>query len=37
MILIDEYDTQLTANINNPELYEEFKILLREIYGALKD
>ncbi len=37
VILIDEYDTQLTANINNPELYEEFKILLREIYGALKD
>ena len=37
VILIDEYDSQLTANINNPQLYNAFKILLREIYGTLKD
>ena len=37
VILIDEYDCQLTANINNPELYEQFRQCLREIYGVLKD
>ena len=37
VILIDEYDSQLTANINNPQLYNAFKILLREIYATLKD
>ncbi|MBW7569547.1 AAA family ATPase [Succinivibrio faecicola] len=37
VILIDEYDCQLTANINNPMLYEEFKAALRNIYGCLKD
>ena len=37
VVLIDEYDSQLTANINNPQLYNAFKILLREIYGTLKD
>ena len=36
VILIDEYDSQLTANINNPELYEQFKVLFREMYGVLK-
>ncbi|WP_164954405.1 AAA family ATPase [Succinivibrio dextrinosolvens] len=35
-LLIDEYDRQLTANINNPELYEKFRICLRDFYGAIK-
>ncbi|MBQ9273713.1 MAG: AAA family ATPase [Succinivibrio sp.] len=37
VILIDEYDCQLTANLNNPELYEPFRLSLRSFYGALKD
>lgn len=37
VILIDEYDCQLTANINNKELYEKFRTALRNIYGCLKD
>ena len=36
VILIDEYDCQLTANINNPELYEEFRTCIREFYAVLK-
>ncbi len=36
VILIDEYDCQLTANINNPKLYEEFRTCIREFYAALK-
>ena len=36
VILIDEYDCQLTANINNPELYESFRNCIREFYAALK-
>ena len=36
VILIDEYDTQLTSNINNSELYEKYQNILREIYGVLK-
>ena len=36
ILLIDEYDRQLTANINNPELYEKFRICLRDFYGAIK-
>ncbi|MEE1340740.1 MAG: AAA family ATPase, partial [Succinivibrionaceae bacterium] len=36
VILIDEYDAQLTANINNEELYNKFKKSLRELYGTLK-
>ena len=36
VILIDEYDTQLTSNINNVELYEKYQNILREIYGVLK-
>ena len=36
VILIDEYDCQLTANINNPELYEKFRTCIREFYAALK-
>ncbi|MBQ3679682.1 MAG: AAA family ATPase [Succinivibrio sp.] len=36
VLLIDEYDRQLTANINNPEMYEMFRICIRDFYGALK-
>ena len=36
VILIDEYDTQLTSNINNSDLYEKYQNILREIYGVLK-
>ena len=36
VILIDEYDTQLTSNINNSELYEKYQNILREIYGIFK-
>ncbi len=36
ILLIDEYDRQLTANINNPELYEQVRICLRDFYGAIK-
>ncbi len=36
VILIDEYDCQLTANINNKELYDEFRILIRGFYATLK-
>ena len=36
VILIDEYDCQLTANINNPELYEKFRTCIREFYATLK-
>jgi len=36
ILLIDEYDRQLTANINNPELYEKFRLCLRDFYGAIK-
>ena len=37
VVLIDEYDCQLTANINNPELYESFRTLIHDFYGALGD
>ena len=37
VILIDEYDSQLAANINDPELYEKFRIQLRNLYGVMKD
>ena len=36
VLLIDEYDRQMTANINNPELYEKFRICIRDFYGVLK-
>ena len=36
VILIDEYDAQLTANINNPDMYERYRISLRELYGVIK-
>ena len=31
VILIDEYDTQLTSNINNVELYEKYQNILTEV------
>ena len=37
VIIIDEYDCQMTANINNSALYNEFKENLRDFYGAIKD
>ena len=36
VLLIDEYDCQLTANINNKELYENFIRFFREFYAVLK-
>ncbi len=36
VILIDEYDAQLTSNINNEELYNQFQQSLRNLYGTLK-
>ena len=37
IILIDEYDAQLTANINNPELYNKFQSTIKDLYGIIKD
>ena len=37
VILIDEYDYQLTPNINNEELYKQFQKELQNIYNNLKD
>ena len=37
VILIDEYDCQMTANINNKELYESYKTVIHDFYGAIKD
>ncbi len=36
VILIDEYDCQLTANINNPELYAKFQETIRNLYAVIK-
>ncbi|MGN0903110.1 MAG: AAA family ATPase [Succinivibrio sp.] len=36
VILIDEYDCQLTANINNPKLYEKFREIIRSLYAIIK-
>ena len=36
VILIDEYDAPLTVNINNPEMYEQFRIAIRGMYSAMK-
>ena len=36
VILIDEYDCQLTANINNKKIYDSFQEFLREFYGIIK-
>ena len=37
VILIDEYDYQLTSNINNDELYKQFQQKIKRIYANLKD
>ena len=37
VLLIDEYDCQLTANINNKKVYDSFQEFLREFYGTIKD
>ncbi|MGN0914903.1 MAG: AAA family ATPase, partial [Succinivibrio sp.] len=37
VILIDEYDCQLTANINNKELYEKFREIIRSLYATFKN
>ena len=37
VILIDEYDCQMTANINNKELYDSYKTVIHDFYGAIKD
>lgn len=36
VLLIDEYDCQLTANIGNPELYKKFRNFLRDFYATIK-
>ena len=36
VLLIDEYDCQLTANINNKKIYDSFQEILREFYGIIK-
>ena len=36
VVLIDEYDAELTASINDPELYERFRVAIRALYGAMK-
>lgn len=36
VILIDEYDRQLTANITNSKLYEKFREILRNLYAIMK-
>ena len=37
VILIDEYDYQLTSNINNDELYKQFQQKIKRIYANIKD
>ncbi len=36
VILIDEYDCQLTANINNLEFYNKFQESMRDFYAEIK-
>ena len=36
VLLIDEYDCQLTANFNNKKIYDSFQEFLREFYGIIK-
>ena len=36
VILIDEYDCQMTANINNPKVYNKFLEIIRDMYGYIK-
>ena len=37
MILIDEYDCQMTANINNEPLYKQFQEKIKSIYATIKN
>ena len=37
VILIDEYDCQLTANINKPKEYTKFLNCIHDLYATLKD
>ena len=37
VILIDEYDCQMTANINNETLYKQFQQKIKRIYANIKD
>ena len=37
VILIDEYDYQLTSNINNDELHKQFQQKIKRIYANIKD
>ena len=37
VILIDEYDCQMTANINNEALYKQFQEKIKSFYAHLKD
>ena len=37
VMLIDEYDCQLTANINNEDLYDKFQEKIKNFYANLKD
>ena len=37
VILIDEYDCQMTANINNESLYKQFQEKIKSFYANLKD
>lgn len=37
VILIDEYDRQLTANISKPDLYNKFSEILHRIYAVLNN
>ena len=37
VILIDEYDCQMTANINNETLYKQFQEKITSIYANIKD
>ena len=37
VLLIDEYDAPLAANINNRELYNQFQSTIRNMYGIIKN
>jgi len=37
VILIDEYDYQLTSNINNDDLYKQFQNKIKRFYANIKD
>ncbi len=37
VILIDEYDCQMTANINNETLYKQFQEKIKSIYANIKN